>query len=376
MQTDLDMRPVFDWLDQNQLTANAREYWEISLAITNSSISEHFLLYSSSDSIWNKSETLTQAYMTKQEWDNIREENTPVFDEYAQQNEKEIVNEVLEKPSRISVDIKRLPPDYMAFYRPFHYRPYHEWGIYFVLPKYLRYVKAIMNQLRQRYSMFKPEVVATLVLYEVFHHEHYHHLVESTAFTLETILTEFGLKRPVYIPYNRIKLSTKAEQYTPHVPLEEALANAYAYNSISFAQRTKSTFDKGVMKAYQAVIKKHWMTEPAGYRDAENYIGDKRVEGNTSLLKIMMGSEPNQNTVAVEKIVSRVMPSGYTSMVPKPAMPTYFLGNKDDFLELIKFLPNPKAAYAYLEFPFMTNKISDIAKVEKERRKKANKTVQ
>lgn len=370
------MRPVFDWLEQNQYTAGAKEFWEFNLVDNDPSVRENISLYSSSDSIWEKHKPFEQAQMTKEQWDDLRDKNTPEFDEYTDKHEKDIVNDVLKKPRQIQVSIKRLPPDALAFYRPFHYSPYHEWGIYFVLPKYLQYVEDIMTSLTKKYSMFIPEIVATLVLFEVFHHEYYHHLVESSAFTLETILTEFEIRKSIYLPYNRKKQSKEVEQYNPHIPLEEALANAYGYNSISFAKRTKLTFDMGVMKAYQSVLKRHWSIEPPGYRDAENYIGDKTIDGNISLLKIMMNSSPDKNIEAVERIVARVMPSGFTSMVPKPEIPTYFLGDKRDFEELMRYVPNPKAAYAYLDFPFNTNKISDLAKAEKERRKKAKKKAQ
>jgi hypothetical protein len=218
--------------------------------------------------------------------------------------------------------------------------------------------------------MFHPEVVATLVLFEIFHHEFYHHLVESTAFTLETIFAEMGMNRPVYLEYFRNRFGSLSKPYTSHIPLEEALANAYAHNSISFAQRTKLLFDKGVMGAYQNVLKKHWKLEPPGYQDAEHYINEKTVYGNTLLLKIMMQSSPSSNVQVMEKIVSRVMPSGYTSMVTKPEIPTYFLGNEDDFSKFTKYIPDPKAAYARLEFPFDSKQISDKIKQEKERRKK------
>ncbi len=95
----------------------------------------------------------------------------------------------------------------------------------------------------------------------------------------------------------------------------------------------------------------------------------------TSLLKIMMQSEKESNLAAMSMLVSRVMPSGFTSMVPKPDIPTYFLGSEADFNNLLKMIPNPKAAYAYLEFPFLTDEISNNIKEEKDRRKAANKTL-
>jgi hypothetical protein len=332
----------------------------------NPQINDTLSLISSADSIWETNETIIQTQITKDEWDQIRHDNTGDFEEDIKKDESKIIDEVLIKPSKIKVEIKKLPSDALAFYRPFHYHPYEEWGIYFVLSKYLEYMKQIMKPLYSKYKMFRSEIIATLVLYEVFHHEYYHHLVESTAFTLETILAEFGFHKNIYLQYNKEKRTKSAKKYGPHVPLEEALANAYAYNSISFARRNKLSFDTGVMKAFQSVLKGHWEIEPPGYCDAENYIDERRIEGNISLLKLMMGAEIRSNIDAIERIVARVMPSGYTSMVPKPDIPVYFLGDNEAFKRFTEFIPNPKAAYAYLEFPFTTDIISAKIKIEKE----------
>jgi hypothetical protein len=369
------MDRVFNWLEERKLTAHAREYWDTHMDSPNPQINDTLSLISSTDSIWEKNEAITQKQITKDEWDKIRKDNTGNFEEDIKKDESIIINEVLIKPSKIKVEIERLPSDALAFYRPFHYHPYEEWGIYFILPKYLQYMHQIGRPLYKKYRMFRPEIISTLILYEVFHHEYYHHLVESTAFTLETILAEFGFPKNIYLQYNKKKRTKSAEKYSLHVPLEEALANAYAFNSISFASRNKLSFDTGVMKAFQSVLKRHWKIEPPGYCDAENYINDRRIKGNISLLKLMINAEIDNNLDAIERIVARVMPSGHTSMVPKPDFPVYFLGDKETFRYFTKFIPNPKAAYAYLEFPFKSDRISGLIKDEKDRRDKEDNLV-
>jgi hypothetical protein len=67
------------------------------------------------------------------------------------------------------------------------------------------------------------------------------------------------------------------------------------------------------------------------------------------------------------------MPSGHTSMVPKPDFPVYFLGDKATFRYFTTFIPNPKATYAYLEFPFNSDKIKGLIKNEKDRKDKEAK---
>jgi hypothetical protein len=318
---------------------------------------------------------MVQTEIKKDQWKAMREANTSAFNAAIKGAKTKIINEALSRPKSIQVKVQRVPPDAMAFYRPFHYAPYDEWGIYFVLPKFLPYLKLITDALSGALSLFHRDVVPTLVMFEIFHHEYYHHLVESTAFTLETIFAEMGKPQPVYLNYGKRKCSEEAKSYNPHCPLEEALANAYAYNSISFAHYTRQAFDSSVMKAYQTFLLGYWPLEPPGYRDAHHYTGSGTVDGNTSLLKIMMQSDKNSNLAAMSMLVSRVMPSGFTSMVPKPDIPTYFLGTEADFDQLMKIIPNPKAAYAYLEFPFLTDEISKDIKQEKDRRTAAKKAL-
>lgn len=375
MKISNDMASVFNWLHGNKLTADATEFWKTGLSNGAQPGADFFALYSSSASIWKQQKPISFEKMTKEDWDKEREKNTGEFSKRIEEHKDSIIKEVLARPKEIHVDIRRLPPDALAFYRPFHYAPNNEWGIYFVLPKFLDYMNDIMQPFGRSYLMFQPEVVATLVMFEVFHHEYYHHLVESTAFTLETILAEFGIPDSLYLAYNKKERTPDILKYSHHCPLEEALANAYAYNSISFAQRTKLDFDSGVMKAYKAILKEHWRLEPDGYCDAENYIDDGTVRGNASLLKVIMSSDPTSNMEALEVLVARVMPSGFTSMVPKPDIPTYFLGSPADFADLQKFVPNPRAAYAYLELPYNTNEISKAISAEKENRKKAKEAL-
>jgi hypothetical protein len=374
MHYEESMDRVFNWLMGKNLAANVQEFWAAQMVESNQNIKNVLDLVSSKDGIWQKNNTLMQMKITKKKWDDLRKEKTIRFEEGIEKDENKIIDDILTKPNKIKVDIDRLPADALAFYRPFHYHPHKEWGIYFILDKYLDYKNQLERSLSKKYNMFRPEIVAALILFEVFHHEYYHHLVESTAFTLETILAEFGVSKDIYIPYNKIKRTESVKKFCAHTPLEEALANAYAYNSISFARRNMVTFNDGVTKAYQSVLKNHWKIEPPGYRDAENYIDEKRIEGNISLLKMIIGSEKGSNRDAIERIVARVMPSGYTSMVPKPDIPVYFIGDQNSFEKFTEFVPNPRAAYAYLEFPFNTDGISSKIKSEKEKRAKEKKT--
>lgn len=77
--------------------------------------------------------------------------------------------------------------------------------------------------------------------------------------------------------------------------------------------------------------------------------------------------------IALMQVASRVMPSGYTSLFAKPDIPVYFMGKNEEYNILLNMLPNSKAAYAYLEFPFTTEEFSAKIKEEKEKRKEIKK---
>src|SRR5690606_26074459 len=127
----------------------------------------------------------------------------------------------------------------MAFYRPFHFPPFDQWGIYLLVQPLLRYHHDLMTQSHAS-GLFSPETLMHLVLFDVFNHEFFHHLVESTATTLEIILATQGDPQPLYLRHRQAQRLNEFKH--PHAPLEEALANAYAYNALGFISRVKLGF--------------------------------------------------------------------------------------------------------------------------------------
>jgi len=76
------------------------------------------------------------------------------------------------------------------------------------------------------------------IIFEIFHHEFFHHIVESAATSLEIITASLGKARPLYIEYlDYMYQQVDGLGKHEHDPLEEALANSYAYNSFSFMSR-------------------------------------------------------------------------------------------------------------------------------------------
>jgi hypothetical protein len=173
--------------------------------------------------------------------------------------------------------------------------------------------------------VYTVENLAVAVLFEIFHHEFFHHLVESTATTMEIIYKGLGHDHCFYLDYLKEKRSKSSSKDISCEPLEEALANAYAYNSFSFISRVKSGYVSGIVKIYQEVMEKYWRFEPSGYRDAGNYIKGGQIYGGAKLLAKLIGYEMAINDLPLEKLSSCVFPSGYTAFVQKPDIPTYLV---------------------------------------------------
>ena len=149
---------------------------------------------------------------------------------------------------------EKLPADAMAFYRPFHFAPFDQWGIYLLIGPLLGYHHELVRQSRQC-KLFAPGVLMHLIVFEVFNHEFFHHLVESRATTLEVLLAAHDIVVPVYLRHRSRQVSNTFNHL--HAPIEEALANAYAYNALSFVCRVKVGFKTRTVNAYQRALERY-----------------------------------------------------------------------------------------------------------------------
>ena len=61
----------------------------------------------------------------------------------------------------------------------------------------LAYIRQL-QQLAKDLELYSPEVLAHLVLFEVFHHEFFHHMAESTATWLEIVGAALEDDTPVF----------------------------------------------------------------------------------------------------------------------------------------------------------------------------------
>ena len=264
----------------------------------------------------------------------------------------------------------KLPADAMAFYRPFHFPPFDQWGIYLLVGPLLGYHHRLMVN-SQSAGLFSPETLMHLVLFEVFNHEFFHHLVESTATTLEIISAAQGAPQPVYLQHRQAQRDNVFRH--PHAPLEEALANAYAYNALGFISRVKLGFKTASVKIYQRAVAKHWNMEPPGYRDAAYYAGAGYVDGASALLGQLLRQPYLMHGVPVAAIARHVMPSGFSAFVAKPDIPTWLVGSPDELKLFEALVPAPNEAYTQLFWPYDTSQFDQFlqSKVEEEKAKRA-----
>jgi hypothetical protein len=269
----------------------------------------------------------------------------------------------------------KLPAEAMAFYRPFHFPPFDQWGIYLLIGPLLDYHKNLVQQ-SLPLNLFSPEILMHLILFEVFNHEFFHHLVESTATTLELILATQCQSQPVYLRHRQQQAANTFGH--PHAPLEEALANAYAYNALSFISRIKAGFKTASVKAYQQAVVKHWKCEPPGYREAGFYIGGDYIPGSTVLLELLLEKPTVSNRVPLSIVAKHVMPNGFTALLAKPDIPTWLVGSEAELALFNKLVPAPNEAYTQLFWPYNTDRFDQfIAKklAEEKARKAAMKAV-
>ena len=245
----------------------------------------------------------------------------------------------------------KLPADAMAFYRPFHFPPFDQWGIYLLIGPLLGYHRRLLTQSRSA-GLFSAETLMHLVLFEIFNHEFFHHLVESTATTLEILLATQGTPAPLYLQH---RLAQRRDTFGhPHAPLEEALANAYAYNALGFISRVKLGFKTVSVKAYQKAVVKHWANEPLGYRDAHYLSGPGYVDGSAALLGELLQLPGVMNKVPLAAVAKHVMPSGFSAMMAKPDIPTWLVGSPAELAIFSELVPAPNEAYTQLFWPYNT----------------------
>jgi hypothetical protein len=270
-----------------------------------------------------------------------------------------------------ALDPLRIPADAMAYYRPFHFPPFHNWGIYLLIDRLLNYCDALQETLG-KLRLFTQSTLAAAVLFEIFHHEFFHHLAESTATALEIICAGMGSPRRIYLDYWDSKFEDVIGKHSHH-PLEEALANAYAYNAFSFISRVKVGYRVSLSVFYQHALIKMWPKEPAGYREAEHYIKGGYVGGAAQLLAMLISHADAFNEAPLMTLAKKVFPQGNTALMSKPEIPTYLVGTPDQIMHFDSLVPAPNEAYTNLFWPGDTSNIDKMIQENRQKEREARK---
>lgn len=268
------------------------------------------------------------------------------------------------------LDGERLPADAMAFYRSFHFAPYGEWGIYLYVDELTAYCETLYGSMTGKIQSFTLDTLMVCVLFEIFHHEFFHHIVECAATTLELLSPAFGPPRSFYLDYkhHQYEIADRVGPH-PHKPLEEALANAYAYNSLSFISRIKAGYKTTLIRLYQKMLEEYWPHEKEGYRDAGCYTGGGYVAGAAHLLAMILRSGDCDPDAAA--LISRqVLLNGNSAFFAKPDIPTYLIGTPHALKRFQQIIPAPNETYTQLFWPQNTDTIDTFI----QERRKAQRT--
>jgi hypothetical protein len=348
-----DLPSLFDWLTENELT-NVGGVFDVppeERLPGAAQLGNGYALAQASSRHQCRPRLAEELKQLKKDWENKSPEVDPDALWAAIKNAEW---------SMRSLDWQKLPAESMAFYRPFHFPPFDQWGIYLLIGPLLQYHQQLVAS-SESLALYSPQTLMHLILFEIFNHEFFHHLVESTATTLEIILATQGRPQPVYLRHRQQQARNVFEH--PHAPLEEALANAYAYNALSFISRVKAGYKTATIKTYQKAIVKHWHREPPGYRDAGLYIGGDYAVGGAHLMAQMLSDPHLVHQVPLEVITKHVMPSGFSSLQAKPDIPTWLVGSDAELALFNDLVPAPNEAYTQLFWPYDTSRVDEeIAK--------------
>jgi len=275
----------------------------------------------------------------------------------------------------LALQINPVPADAIACYWPFHMVPSH-WGIYISVPRLLEYMEHLLEACRGKLCLLgNVESILRCVLFEIFHHEFFHHMRESTATTMEILSAAFGNPKPLYREYRRHAYEGVVGEH-PHKPLEEALANAYAHNSFGFISRVKLGYKAAEASLFQEVLQAGWAKYGPGYKHAGQYISQGQgkqgyVSGAAQLIAMILNST-EVDVAALTMVAEKVMPRGHTAFCEKAAVPTYLVGPQEAINFLLENVPAPNETYTTFFWQRETEEIDKALRARKvqESRKK------
>jgi mRNA-degrading endonuclease RelE of RelBE toxin-antitoxin system len=169
--------------------------------------------------------------------------------------------------------------DALAWYVSFHFDP-HRWGIY-ILDKGIYYLsKNVFSKSELTSKSGLPFNMLDLLQQSykfLFLHEYFHFITDIAASTFEVAASfKSGITKPIYYTEYINKVYMKPASI--YEPLEEALANAFAYNKFSG-------------KALKSQLMKFMKNQGSGYSTFDNYPKNKFREGRKKLSTSLCSSQ-------------------------------------------------------------------------------------
>ena len=236
----------------------------------------------------------------------------------------------------------------------------------------MRYLQSLKRSLGTL-AAFPEEVLATAVIFDVFHHEFFHHMVECAATSIEVVWPAPQRQPvPLFLNYTRATWRDSLGKHE-HDPLEEALANAYAYNSFSFITRVRGEYVHGVSRLYQRALEKIWPKEPPGYREAGAYVQGRQLAGANLLLRRMLATEGACSQLPVGILADAVFPRGHAAFWQKPDIPTYLVGSPPELAAFESLVPAPNEGYCRLSCPGQAEPLDSFLKEERRKEREAKR---
>jgi len=158
--------------------------------------------------------------------------------------------------------IKEQGTDALAWYRPFHMNLQEKWGIT-ILDQGIWYVarKLAEKMYSKPYDVNQIQHCRNLALDFLYHHEMFHFKVELATTMMELINPSEPIYARYWNPQNHREWFGSEVKSHPKgkAPLEEALANSYAWDKIY------SEYEKDERKVVKKAIKEFIKTQPDGY---------------------------------------------------------------------------------------------------------------
>ncbi|GGM40533.1 hypothetical protein GCM10011351_28380 [Paraliobacillus quinghaiensis] len=261
----------------------------------------------------------------------------------------------------------------LAWYRSFHFTPQNNWGIYITESGIYSLASKVFyhNKLQNKHGrIFNIIDYVKLAYHLLLLHETYHFFTDLAATTLE--LSNQEKKIPNYY----LNYFYHVYQRSANGPLEEALANAFAYTRF-FDTITMNSMDSISRKKVNQSMRGFMKNQPAGYRNFEQFITRNSFEqANSDLVATILRTSPSRGIPPYENILNPTMRG-----IRKYNIPVYIVKDAPKSSYGIKFvqsIPNSsifETSRFQKEYKKIQKKRSDMIKAYKKSKGQLNTDV-